>query len=45
VIEGGWWTGRPIHREYPFIETARGELLWIYHDRPRRRWFLQGQVE
>jgi protein ImuB len=44
VISGGWWF-REIHREYYFVETRRGSLLWVYYDRPRRRWFLQGWVE
>lgn len=44
VISGGWWR-RPIHREYHFAETGRGDLLWVYFDRERRRWFLQGHVE
>ncbi len=44
VISGGWWR-RPVHREYHFAETGRGDLLWVYFDRERRRWFLQGHVE
>jgi protein ImuB len=44
VISGGWWN-RPVRREYHFAETRSGELLWVYYDRPRRRWFLQGRVE
>jgi protein ImuB len=44
LVSGGWWR-TPIHREYHFIETARGDLLWAYYDRRRRRWFLQGAVE
>lgn len=44
VFSGGWWN-REIHREYYFAETRRGDLLWIYYDRVRRRWFLQGTIE
>ena len=44
VVSGGWWT-RHVHREYHFAETRGGELLWVYYDRVRRRWFLQGRVE
>jgi protein ImuB len=44
VISGGWWN-REIHREYYFTETQRGDLLWLYYDRARRKWFLQGWVE
>lgn len=44
VISGGWWR-REVHRSYYFLETLRGDILWVYYDAPRRRWFLQGQVE
>lgn len=44
VVSGGWWN-RTVHREYHFAETQKGELLWVYYDRPRRRWYLQGRVE
>lgn len=44
VISGGWWH-REIHREYHFVETHRGDLLWVYFDRRRRRWMKQGGVE
>jgi protein ImuB len=44
ILSGGWWN-REIHREYYFAETGRGYLSWIYYDRVRRRWFLQGTVE
>jgi protein ImuB len=42
-ISGGWWrTG--LDRDYYFAEMHRGELLWVYYDRQRRRWFLQGEI-
>jgi protein ImuB len=44
LFSGGWWN-REIHREYYFAETRRGDILWVYYDRVRRRWFLQGRVE
>ena len=44
VVAGGWWK-RAVHREYHFAETQRGELLWVYYDRPQRRWYLHGRVE
>ena len=44
LIAGGWWR-RSVCREYHFAETQGGEILWVYYDRPRRRWFLQGRVE
>ncbi|MGE5820011.1 MAG: DNA polymerase Y family protein [Deltaproteobacteria bacterium] len=44
IFSGGWWN-REIQREYYFAETRRGDILWLYYDRVRRRWFLQGAVE
>lgn len=44
VVSGGWWR-RAVHREYLFAETQDGDLLWVYYDRHRRRWFLHGRVE
>jgi protein ImuB len=44
IVSGGWWATE-IHREYHFLETSKGSLLWTFFDRRRRRWFLQGAVE
>jgi protein ImuB len=44
VFSGGWWN-REIQRDYYFAETRRGTIAWIYYDRVRRRWFLQGWIE
>lgn len=44
VVSGGWWMSE-VHREYHFAETRRGDCLWVYYDRRRRRWFVQGLVE
>ncbi len=44
IVSGGWWHSN-VHREYYFVETCRGRILWIYYDRMRRRWFLHGEVE
>ena len=44
VVSGGWWN-RAVHREYHFAETHDGEVLWVFWDRGRRRWFLHGRVE
>ena len=43
-IAGGWWLRRR-ERDYHFIELQNGELLWIFYDRPARRWFLHGVVD
>ncbi len=44
VVSGGWWT-HELAREYHFAELRRGDCLWVYYDRHRRRWFWQGAVE
>jgi protein ImuB len=43
TISGGWWHTEQ-QRDYYYAELARGGLCWIYYDRPRRRWFLHGEV-
>ena len=40
----GWWWSRPIAREYHFAETKTGEHLWVFYDRAKSRWYLQGEV-
>ena len=37
--------GEQEGRDYYFVETRRGEVLWVYYDRRRRGWFLHGRVE
>ncbi len=44
VVAGAWWQ-REVRRDYYFAQTSRGELLWIYYDRTRRRYYLAGRVE
>ena len=34
-----------LEREYHYVRTEREGWLWVYFDRRRRRWFLQGSVE
>ncbi len=43
-VSGGWWV-RTVERDYYFAHTSTGETLWIYYDRPRRRWMLHGVVD
>ncbi len=47
-ISGGWWrlrSGRAITRDYFFVRLKRGEVCWVFFDRERRSWFLEGRVE
>ena len=45
VVSGGWWARHEVHREYHYAELRRGDCLWVFYDRHRRRWFCQGAVE
>lgn len=42
-ISGGWWRAE-VTRDYYYAETRRGDLLWVFWDRVRRRWFLHGEI-
>lgn len=44
IFSGDWWM-RECHREYYFAESSTGKLLWLYFDRGRAAWFMQGEVE
>lgn len=44
LVCGGWWL-REVSRAYYYVRTRSGRWLWIYHDRRRGRWFLQGEVQ
>jgi len=43
-VSGGWWA-RTVERDYYFAETSAGDIAWVYHDRPRARWFLHGLMD
>lgn len=44
IVSGGWWA-REIQREYYFVRTSNGRALWMFYDRRRMGWFIQGEVE
>lgn len=43
-ISGGWWK-RLVERDYYYAETKQGDLLWLFYDQPRKRWFLHGRLD
>ncbi|MSP92528.1 MAG: DNA polymerase Y family protein [Myxococcales bacterium] len=43
-VSGGWWV-REVRRDYYYVETERGDLLFVYWDDVRRTWFLHGEVD
>jgi len=44
LMSGHWWK-QPTFRDYHFAETKNGENLWVFYDRGKNRWYLQGHVE
>lgn len=41
-IEGGWWDGRDVVRDYFVASDLHGARFWIFMDRANGEWFLQG---
>lgn len=41
-IEGGWWDGADVARDYYVAETREGRLLWVYRERRTGAWHLHG---
>lgn len=42
-IEGGWWDGTDVARDYFIAEDRHGARYWIFRELRREgRWFLQG---
>jgi protein ImuB len=45
-VGSGWWDARAeADRDYFFVETRTGGILWLFLDRLRRTWFLHGVVD
>ncbi len=43
-LTGGWWV-REVKRDYYYVQTERGCLLWVFWDAVRRAWFVQGELD
>ena len=41
-IEGGWWDGDDVMRDYYVVRGAAGERLWVFQDLHDGQWYLQG---
>ncbi|MEW5755559.1 MAG: DNA polymerase Y family protein [Pseudomonadota bacterium] len=41
-IEGGWWDGFDIRRDYYRAVDGGGRRLWLYRDLNDRQWYLHG---
>lgn len=44
VVSGGWWAGG-VHRDYHFAQMPDGEIVWVYWDEKRQRWYRHGGFE
>ncbi|TVR57649.1 MAG: DNA polymerase Y family protein [Spirochaetaceae bacterium] len=44
IVSGRWWADEYL-REYYYLETLDGRVLWVFHDGIRDRWMLQGFLE
>jgi len=42
-IETSWWQCLTA-RDYYFVETEAGAILWVFFDRGHQRWFIHGAV-
>lgn len=40
-IEDNWWK-KPVSRDYYLAENPKGDIIWIFLDRLRSRWFVHG---
>ncbi len=43
-ITSGWWS-RLLSRDYYFADTPRGSIEWLYYDRIRNDWRMEGRLE
>lgn len=41
-IEGGWWQGQDVSRDYYIADSPDGSRLWLYKDLTTGHWHLQG---
>jgi protein ImuB len=41
-IQGGWWRGRTIARDYYRVEDKQGGRWWIFRELMSSKWFLHG---
>jgi protein ImuB len=41
-IEGGWWDGQHVGRDYYTARNSSGQQLWVFRDRRTASWYLHG---
>jgi hypothetical protein len=45
TLEDGWWSERPVERDYWDVELSGGRLYRIYRDRTTGDWFADGMYD
>jgi protein ImuB len=45
TLEDGWWSERPVERDYWDVELSGGGLYRIYRDRTTGDWFADGMYD
>jgi protein ImuB len=43
-LSQGWWHTR-IERDYFYVETQDGKIIWLFHDLARRGWYVHGYAD
>ncbi len=41
-IEGGWWDGADVRRDYYHAADGKGRRLWVFRDLTSGAWYLHG---
>jgi protein ImuB len=44
-LEDGWWSERPVERDYWDVELSGGRLIRLYRDRITGDWFADGMYD
>lgn len=43
-LSQGWWHTR-VERDYFYVETQDGRIMWLFCDVQRRQWFVHGYID
>jgi hypothetical protein len=45
TLEDGWWSNKPVERDYWDLELSGGGLFRVYRDRKSGEWFADGMYD
>ncbi|MGH2571591.1 MAG: hypothetical protein ACRDGR_10215, partial [bacterium] len=43
-VSSGWWAEQ-VSRDYFWVETETGEILWLFQNRATRGWAMHGRID